>query len=192
MRDPPTPTAHASPARVGPTRLSRYVPTMPPATPSPYRTLPPARRAALVTHAIANRREARAVYVQRLVSRGGGFRAVTLQGWPAERLAREVVRLNAETAHDELDLLHLLYVELEPAIQITFLDAAGVPHDNGVMAESLEAPYADADAVQRGAAAVRAAHGVDGVRYLRTLARYSPDAWPGVADEAAVDAAVDG
>ena len=165
---------------------------MPPATPSPYRTLPQARRAALVTHAIANRREARAAYVQRLVARGGGFRAVTLQSWPAERLAREVVRLNAETPHDELDLLHLLYVELEPAIQITFLDAAGVPHDNGVMAESLEAPYADADAVRRGAAAVRAAHGADGVRYLRTLARYSPEAWPGVADEAAIDPSLDG
>ena len=164
---------------------------MPPATPSPYRTLPQARRAALVTHVIANRREARAAYVQRLVARGGGFRAVTLQSWPAERLAREIVRLNAETPHDELDLLHLLYVELEPAIQITFLDAAGVPHDNGVMAESLEAPYADADAVRRGAAAARAAHGADGVRYLRTLARYSPEAWPGVAEEATVELSVD-
>lgn len=157
---------------------------MPPTSTSPYRTLPAARRLALVTHALASRREARAAYVQRLVARGGGFRAVTLQGWPAERLAREVVRLNAESAHDELDLLHLLYVELEPAIQSTFLDEAGVRHANGVMDEALEPPYAAADAVARGAAAVRAAHGADGVRYLRTLARYSPDAWPGVAAEA--------
>lgn len=110
---------------------------------------------------------------------------MTLQAWPAERLAREVVRLNAESPHDELDLLHTLYVELEPAVQSTFLDAAGVPHTNGVMAESLEPPYADAEAVARGAAAVRAAHGEDGVRYLRTLARYSPDAWPGVTEQAA-------
>jgi hypothetical protein len=149
-------------------------------TVSPYRSLPAARRVALVTHAIGSAREARATYVQRLVTRGGGFRAVTLQGWPADRLAREVVRMNAETPADELDLLQLLYVELEPAIQITFLDAAGVPHENGAIPEQLEPPYADADAVRRAAAAVREEHGEDGARYLRTLGRYSPAAWPGI------------
>lgn len=150
------------------------------ASPSPYRSLPPARRVALVTQALTAHRELRAIYVQRLVARGGGFRAVTLQSWPAERLAREVVRLNAESAQDELDLLHFLFVELEPATQTTFLDVAGVPHTNGVMAESLEAPYADADAVRRAAAAVREQHGDDGERYLRTLARYSREGWPGI------------
>ena len=151
------------------------------ATPSPYRSLPPARRAALITQALAAHRELRPVFAQRLVARGGGFRAVTVQGWPAERLAREVVRLNAESAQDELDLLHFLFVELEPATQISFLDAAGVAHTNGVMAEGLEAPFADADAVRRAAAVVRERHGDDGERYLRTLARYSPDGWPGIA-----------
>jgi hypothetical protein len=150
------------------------------ATPSPYRSLPPARRAALIAQALAAHRELRAVYIQRLVARGGGFRAVTVQAWPADRLAKEVVRLNAETPQDELDLLHFLFVELEPATQITFLDAAGVAHTNGVMADDLEAPYADADAVRRAAALVRERHGEDGERYLRTLARYSPEAWPGI------------
>lgn len=147
---------------------------------SPYRSLPSARRVALVTHAIKSSREARALYAQRLVARGGGFRATTLASWPVDRLAREIVRTNAETPSDELDLLQLLYVELEPGIQITFLDAAGVAHENGHMGESLEPPYADADAVQRAAAAVQAQHGEDGARYLRTLARYSRDGWPGI------------
>jgi hypothetical protein len=135
----------------------------------------------VVTSAIKASREARVLYMQRLVARGGGFRAATLQSWPADRLAREVVRLNAETAQDELDLLQLLYVDLEPAIQITFLDAAGVPHANGQMPEELTPPYADEAAVRRAAAAAHAAHGEDGLRYLRTLARYSPDGWPGIA-----------
>lgn len=164
-----------------------YVVLMPATTSSPYRSLPTARRVALIIHALSTRREARVAYVQRLVTRGGGFRAVTLQAWPAERLAREVVRLNAESPHDELDLLHTLYVELEPAVQSTFLDAAGVPHTNGVMAESLEPPYANAEAVARGADAVRAAYGEEGVRYLRTLARYSAAAWPGVTEQASAD-----
>ena len=150
------------------------------ATPSPYRTLPAARRVALVTHAIQVSRDARAAYAARLVARGGGFRAATVQGWPADRLAREVVRLGAESASDELDLLQMLYVELEPEIQTTFLDAAGVPHTNGAMPEDLTPPFADEDAVRRGMAAVRERHGEDGERYLRTLARYASEGWPGI------------
>jgi hypothetical protein len=152
------------------------------ATPSPYRSLPAARRVALLTHVLTSSREARALYVQRLVARGGGFRAVTLMSWPVDRLAKELVRMNAETPQDELELLHMLYVEVEPAIQSTFLTEAGVRHENGRMADDLEPPYADAEAVARAAAVVREQHGEDGMRYLRTLARYSPDGWPGVAD----------
>jgi hypothetical protein len=147
---------------------------------SPYRSLPSARRLALVTHFIKSSPQARELYVQRMASRPGGFRVVTLRSWPPDRLAAEVVRLNAQTAQDELDLLHLLYVELEPSIQITFLSAAGVAHENGVMPEDLVIPYADESAVARAAAAVREQHGDDGERYLRTLARYSPAAWPGI------------
>ena len=109
-----------------------------------------------------------------------GFRAVTLQSWPPERLAREVVRLNAESAQDELELLQLLYVDLEPGIQTTFLDAAGVQHEQGKIAEALEPPYASAAGVHRGATAVRDAHGEDGMLYLRTIARYSNEAWPDI------------
>jgi hypothetical protein len=149
------------------------------ANPTPYRTLSAERRVALVTHIIKSSREARALYIQRLASKSG-FRPVTLQTWPVDKLAREIVRMKAETPSDELDLLHTLYVDLEPAIQITFLDAAGVPHTNGNMGDELAPPYADAEAVVRGAAAVKAAHGEDGVRYLKTLARYSREGWPGV------------
>ena len=147
---------------------------------SPYRSLPPERRLALLTHFIKSSPQARELYVQRMASRPGGFRVVTLRSWSPDRLAAEVVRLNAQTPTDELDLLHLLYVELEPSFQITFLDAAGVPHENGVMREDLEIPYAEESAVARAAAAVREKHGDDGERYLRTLARYSPAAWPGI------------
>ena len=92
------------------------------ATLSPYRSLPVARRVALVSHTITHHKEARARFAQRLASRGGGFRASAVQAWPVDRLAKEVVRLNAENPTDELELLQLLYVELEPAIQIAFLE----------------------------------------------------------------------
>jgi len=150
-----------------------------------YRALPSTRRVALVQHAIANFKGTRALYAQRLVAKGGGFRAATLVAWPAERLAKEVVRLNAEAAQDELDLLQLLYVDLEPAIQITFLDAAGVSHENGVIAEGLEAPYATAEVVAQAAATVIAKHGDDAKHYLHVLVRYNGTAWPGLDEQLA-------
>lgn len=152
--------------------------------PSPYRSLPPERRLALVLHALTISREARTLYTQRLIARGGGFRAVTLNSWPAEKLAREIIRMKAEQPQDELDLLHLLYVELEPAIQITFLDAAGVAHEKGVMPEDLQPPFADETAVRHAASKVVEQHGEDGARYLHTLARYSAAGWPGITEMA--------
>ena len=150
------------------------------ASPSPYRSLPAARRLALVTRAMKSSREMRSVFVQRMVARGGGFRAATLLSWPAEKLAREIVRMNAENADDELTLLNLLYVEFEPAIQVTFLDMAGVAHEGGKLADDLPAPYAAADAVVRAAQAVCDQHGDDGRHYLATIARYNREAWPGL------------
>jgi hypothetical protein len=97
-----------------------------------------------------------------------------------DRLAKEFVRLNAQTPADELDLMHLLYVELEPAIQKTFLDAAGVPHEEGKIGDDLAVPYADEAGVRRAAEVVRTQHGDDGDRYLRTLAKYNREAWPGI------------
>jgi hypothetical protein len=149
-------------------------------TPSPYRSLPAERRQSLILHAITTSREARALYTQRLISRGGGFRAVTLNSWPADKLAREIVRMKAEQPQDELDLLHLLYVQLEPMIQIDFLDAAGVAHEKGVMPDDLQPPFADEAAVRLAAAKVLEQHGADGARYLHTLARYSATGWPGI------------
>src|SRR5471030_2952325 len=149
---------------------------------SPYRSLPPEKRLSLLLHAITTNKEARALYTQRLLSRGGGFRAVTLNSWPAEKLAREVVRMKAEQPQDELDLLHLLYVQLEPAIQIDFLDTARVSHERGVMPEDLQPPFADEAAVKLASAKVIEQHGEDGARYLHTLARYSAAGWPGIGE----------
>ncbi len=147
---------------------------------SPYRALSADRRVALLKHLFSARKEARALYVQRLVSRGGGFRAVTVASWPVDKLAREVVRLNVQTADDEIDLLQALYVDVEPAIQIAFLEAAGVPHEGAVINDKLEPPFADAATVARAAAVVRERHGEDGLHYLRTIERYNGAAWPGL------------
>ena len=147
---------------------------------TPYRALPQEKRVALLTHAIKASRENRALFIHRLAALPGGFRVVTLQSWPADKLAREVVRRRAEKPEDELDLLQLLYLELEPAAQITFFDAAGVTHEQGKLPDDAEPPYTDAESVKRAADAVLAQHGEDGAHYLRTIARYNRDGWPGI------------
>jgi hypothetical protein len=149
------------------------------ANPSLYRQLPAARRQALLTRLISERKDVRAHYATRMASRGG-FRAATLALWPAAKLAQEVVRMNVQTADDEVDLLQALYVDYEPAIQADFLAAAGVKAEGAVIDEALEAPYCDAAAVAKGAAAIRAKHGDDAEHYLRVIARYNPAGWPGI------------
>jgi hypothetical protein len=147
---------------------------------SPYRALTPDERAELIVRVIKANKATRALFVMRVLEKLRGFRAVTLQKWPADQLAREVVRLKAETPQDEFDLLLALYVELEPEIQIAFLDAAGVKHEKGAIDDELDPPYGDAAGVAAGVAAVRAAHGARGERYLQTLLFYNSELWPGI------------
>ncbi len=147
---------------------------------SPYRSLPVERRVALVTYELKTQKDARAIFIQRLVGRGGGFRPASFQNWPAERLATEVVRLKVESAQDELGLMQTLYVDLEPAIQSTFLDAAGVKHVNGRIDEDAEPPFCSEEATAKAADTLLAAHGEDGMRYLRTIHRYASESWPGL------------
>ena len=149
---------------------------------SPYRTLPAPRRLALVSHDISTSSEARDTYVRAIAARGGGFRPEKLRKWPADQLAREVVRHNLETAHDELRLMVTLYVELEPARQIEFLDATGVRRDGASIPEDLEPPFADATRIRSAAEALIATHGDEARRYLRTIARYNEAAWPDLAE----------
>ncbi len=146
-----------------------------------YRQLPATRRLALVTRLVTERKDVRALYVTRM-SKRGGFRAASLALWPPAKLAQEVVRMNAQTADDEVDLLQALYVDYEPAIQADFLAAAGVKAEGAVIDETLEAPYCDAAAVAKASAAVLAKHGQDAAHYLRVIARYNPAGWPGIAD----------
>lgn len=149
--------------------------------PSPYRSLPATRRIGLVTHDISSSRESRDGYIRRIVARGGGFRAEKLRAWPPEQLAREIVRHSLETLHDELGLLQTLYVELEPGLQIAFLELAGVRHEGAMIPDNLKPPFADAATVRHAAQALVDQYGDDARHYLRTIALYNADAWPGLA-----------
>ncbi len=147
---------------------------------SPYRSLPMETRLRLVTHELTSDRSARQVFIQAVIAKGGGFRPETLRKWPPAQLAREVVRRNLETFGDELRLLQLLYVELEPELQVAFLDACGVKHAAGSIEDEGEGPLAEDAVVRKAAAELLAAQGDDARHYLRTIAAYNSEAWPGL------------
>jgi len=149
---------------------------------SPYRSLASARRLALMIYALNADRGVRDAYVRRLVVLGGGFRAETLKKWPVDQLAKEIIRRSVEGPQDELQLLLLLYVEVEPVYQTTFLGATGVPHDGANIADDLPIPFADAATVKQAAEALIAQFGDEALAYLRTIALYNGAAWPGLAE----------
>jgi hypothetical protein len=150
------------------------------ASSSPYRSLPLDTRLRLVTHELVNDRDARASYIQGMVQKGGGFRPETLRKWPVEQLARAIVTRKLEGFGDELRLLQLLYVELEPELQIAFLDACGVKHEGGSIVGETEGALADEATVRRAAEALVSSQGDRGRHYLRTIAAYNGEAWPGL------------
>ena len=149
---------------------------------SPYRQLPVERRVSLIAHELRKSRQARDGYILRLVSKGGGFRPQTLRKWPVEQLAAEIVRRGMESAEEQLGLLQLLYVELEPGLQMAFLDAAGVAHENGSMADDLAMPFADQALVRSAAESLLTTHGEAARHYLVTIATYNGEGWPGLAE----------
>jgi hypothetical protein len=150
------------------------------ATLTPWRALPAERRIAVIMASAKQHKEVRAALAARIAQKGGGFRAVTLMTWSPEKLAKEVVRLNALQPQDELDMLLHLYVELEPAIQITFLDAAGVPHKDGHIAEEATPPFCDAATTKKAVETVRAQFGDACEHYLLTITTYNKESWPGI------------
>lgn len=149
---------------------------------SPYRALPSERRQALVLHDLKTNPTQRELVVRRIAARPGGFRLETVRKRPVEQLAREVVKFNLETPAEEVALLQTLYIELEPALQTEFLESTGVPHEGASMSDDLTPPYTDAATVKRAALALVEAHGNDARHYLRTIATYNTDAWPGLAE----------
>ncbi|HET9066955.1 MAG TPA: hypothetical protein VFN22_14140 [Gemmatimonadales bacterium] len=152
------------------------------ASSTPYRLLPDDTRLMLVTQDLKANSGSRASYIMRMVAKGGGFRPETLRKWKPEQLARDIIRRKLETLQDEIGYLQLLYVELQPEIQIAFCDAAGVAHENGSIPEALPMPLASAERVRAAADSLVSSFGERGRHYLVTIATYNAEAWPGLAE----------
>jgi len=98
---------------------------------------------------------------------------------PPEEQARalaSVLDLGEPVASSLLVALHL---GERRSMLATFLDAAGLPHENGLLKDDADESAVAGEAAQKGVAALRAAgHSPEQVRtYLNTLWLQDPDRW---------------
>jgi hypothetical protein len=116
------------------------------------------------------------------------FRPKSIQALPVERRARQLAQILDVSETVAARALIALHLRAQRPMMAAFLDALGIPHDNGIItAESVPAPAADR--LEKAVAALRAAFPADDVTlYLRTLAAVDGDTWGGLDTIAGVSA----
>jgi len=109
------------------------------------------------------------------------FRPKSIQALPVERRARQLAQILDVSETVAARALIALHLHAQRPLMAAFLDALGIPHDNGIItAESVPAPAADR--LEKAVAALRAAAfpADDVTLYLRTLAAVDGDTWGGL------------
>jgi hypothetical protein len=111
------------------------------------------------------------------------FRPQSVHRLPIDKVVGRLVRLAEEVPENILFqyLFHLHMADRRPLLR-EFLDAAGIPHDDGVLdlPEDYERP--DPGKVAAAAKDLVAAHGHEGLVYLATLKVADKEFWEGLDD----------
>jgi hypothetical protein len=110
------------------------------------------------------------------------FRTKSVVGMPREKKARQLVALPALSELVAARLLVVYHLDQQRPMMAGFLDALGIPHEDGVINdEDLSAP--EPERLQTAVKAIAASHPADDVAlYLTTLVWQDPDTWGAVAD----------
>jgi hypothetical protein len=105
----------------------------------------------------------------------------------ADRKAAALASVGEPSELLAASLLVALHLGERRPLLATFLDATGLPHDNGLLAEDASAEPVPEDVARRGVQALRAAYPEEQVRtYLNTLWLQDHDRWEAL--ERATDA----
>ena len=137
------------------------------------------RTAAATTWTNADREEKTAL--QMTVAKAFKFRPQSVLKLPAERVAGRLARLAKELPETVLfQFLFHLHMEHRRPLLVEFLDAVGLPHDNGVLDLPDDAEPPDGKKVTAAAGKLVEAHGRDALVYLATLKVADDELWAGV------------
>lgn len=105
------------------------------------------------------------------------FRPKSVMGMPLERRVRVLASTSAVSETLAANLLVAYHLASQRPMMSTFLDALGIPHDNGVIAEDV-APQVVETRLDEAVGRVRASFPPEDVSlYFSTLAMQDPETW---------------
>jgi hypothetical protein len=110
------------------------------------------------------------------------FRAKSVLSMPGEKKARHLAALPAVSELVAARLLVAYHLEQHRPMMAAFLDALGIPHENGLIAdEELKAP--EPERLRQAAATLAQAYPAEDVGlYLSTLVWQDPETWGALAE----------
>jgi hypothetical protein len=116
------------------------------------------------------------------------FRAKSVMAMPREKKARQLVALPAVSELVAARLLVVYHLEQQRPMMAGFLDALGIPHEEGVIKEEeLSAP--EPEKLRAAVQAIASSHPPDDVAiYLTTLVWQDPETWGELAHMPEVEA----
>jgi len=128
-------------------------------------------------NAMVEQAEAVAMIAQRIK-----FRARSVLALPTEKKARHLVNLGAVSEMIAARLLVAYHLHCQRPMMAAFLDALGISHEDGLIAdEELKPP--SADRLRAASATLGASYlSEDVALYLSTLMWQDPETWAGLAD----------
>jgi hypothetical protein len=128
-------------------------------------------------NAEAEQAEAIALIAQRIK-----FRVRSVQALPTEKKSRHLINLGAVSEMIAARLLVAYHLHHQRSMMAAFLDALGIKHEEGLIAdEELQPP--SADRLREAAQAIGASHPAEDVSlYLSTLVWQDPETWAGLTE----------
>jgi hypothetical protein len=118
--------------------------------------------------------------VMALIARKLNFRFKSVQGLPIGRKVAHLMALGNVSDGVAGRLLVTYHLNAQRPMMAAFLDALGIPHENGLIAQD-ETPKPDANQLETAAASLRAAFpDADVDLYFSTLALQDPETWGGL------------
>jgi hypothetical protein len=128
-------------------------------------------------NAAAEQAEAIVMIAQRIK-----FRTRSVQTLPREKKSRHLVSLGAVSEMVAARLLVAYHLHHQRGMMGAFLDALGITHENGLIADE-EVQTPSADRLREAARAIGAAFPADDVAlYLSTLMWQDPETWAGLSE----------
>lgn len=113
-----------------------------------------------------------------LMAKRYNFRLKSLQALPASRKARMLLEYGTIPAEVLMAMIAAFHLAHRKDLLIAFLDAAGIPHENGLLSEEAEKNAPSADSIKTAVDTIQSkfpGHQVD--IYLRTLYIQDPEYW---------------